>query len=181
MSRIGRRPINIPNDVKINYENNIIKATGVKGELVQSVHKNMKLEISDNIIKILRPDDSKINRSLHGLTRSLVFNMIEGVSKGFVKVLEIHGVGYRAQKQGQNLVMSLGYSHQVILSENEDIKLEVKGNKITVLGADKQKVGQFAAIIREKRPPDPYKAKGIRYSGEIIRRKEAKAGKSGKK
>ena len=131
----------------------------------------MGIEIKDGVISVTRPDDDKENRALHGLTRSLISNMVEGVVNGFKKELEVNGVGYRVQKQGSNLVMNLGYSHQVIVPEVEGIKLEAQGNKITVLGADKQKVGQMAAEIREKRPPEPYKGKGIKYVDEVIRRK----------
>ena len=137
----------------------------------------MKVEINDGVITVIRPNDLKQNKALHGLTRSLIQNMIEGVSNGFKKELEVNGVGYRVQKQGSNLVMNLGYSHQVIVPEIEGIKIETQGNKITVLGIDKQKVGQFAAEVREKRPPEPYKGKGIKYVDEVIRRKEGKTGK----
>ncbi len=137
----------------------------------------MKVEINDGVITVVRPNDLKQNRALHGLTRSLIHNMVEGVSNGFKKELEVNGVGYRVQKQSSNLVMNLGYSHQVIVPEIEGIKIETQGNKITVLGIDKQKVGQFAAEIREKRPPEPYKGKGIKYVDEVIRRKEGKTGK----
>ena len=142
----------------------------------------MTVTIEENVITVTRPNDEKENRALHGLTRSLIANMIEGVTNGFKKELEVNGVGYRVQKQGKNLVMNLGYSHQVTMSETEDIKIEVPApNKIIILGADKQKVGQFAAQVREKRPPEPYKGKGIKYADEHIRRKEGKAGKGGKK
>ena len=142
----------------------------------------MTVTIEENVITVTRPNDEKENRALHGLTRSLIANMIEGVTNGFKKELEVNGVGYRVQKQGKNLVMNLGYSHQVTMSETDDIKIEVPApNKIIILGADKQKVGQFAAQVREKRPPEPYKGKGIKYADEHIRRKEGKAGKGGKK
>ena len=182
MSRIGRKPINIPAGVDVKFENGVITVKGSKGTLTQKIHPNMTVTIEKNVITVTRPNDEKENRALHGLTRSLIANMIEGVTNGFKKELEVNGVGYRVQKQGKNLVMNLGYSHQVTMSENEDIKIEVPApNKIIILGADKQKVGQFAAQVREKRPPEPYKGKGIKYADEHIRRKEGKAGKGGKK
>ena len=182
MSRIGRKPINIPAGVDVKFENGVITVKGSKGTLTQKIHPNMTVTIEENLITVTRPNDEKENRALHGLTRSLIANMIEGVTNGFKKELEVNGVGYRVQKQGKNLVMNLGYSHQVTMSETEDIKIEVPApNKIIILGADKQKVGQFAAQVREKRPPEPYKGKGIKYADEHIRRKEGKAGKGGKK
>ena len=182
MSRIGRKPINIPAGVDVNFENGVITVKGSKGTLTQKIHPNMTVTIEENVITVTRPNDEKENRALHGLTRSLIANMVEGVTNGFKKELEVNGVGYRVQKQGKNLVMNLGYSHQVTMSETEDIKIEVPApNKIIILGADKQKVGQFAAQVREKRPPEPYKGKGIKYADEHIRRKEGKAGKGGKK
>ena len=182
MSRIGRKPINIPAGVDVKFENGVITVKGSKGTLTQKIHPNMTVTIEENVITVTRPNDEIENRALHGLTRSLIANMIEGVTNGFKKELEVNGVGYRVQKQGKNLVMNLGYSHQVTMSETEDIKIEVPApNKIIILGADKQKVGQFAAQVREKRPPEPYKGKGIKYADEHIRRKEGKAGKGGKK
>lgn len=182
MSRIGRKPINIPAGVDVKFENGVITVKGSKGTLTQKIHPNMTVTIEENVITVTRPNDEKENRALHGLTRSLIANMIEGVTNGFKKELEVNGVGYRVQKQGKNLVMNLGYSHQVTMSETDDIKIEVPApNKIIILGADKQKVGQFAAQVREKRPPEPYKGKGIKYADEHIRRKEGKAGKGGKK
>ncbi len=177
MSRIGRKPINIPAGVEVSLNEGVLTVKGPKGTLTQKIHRNMQVEINDGVITVLRPNDLKQNRALHGLTRSLIHNMVEGVSNGFKKELEVNGVGYRVQKQGSNLVMNLGYSHQVMVPEIEGIKLEAQGNRITVLGADKQKVGQFAAEIREKRPPEPYKGKGIKYVDEVIRRKEGKTGK----
>ena len=177
MSRIGRKPINIPAGVEVSLNEGVLAVKGPKGTLTQKIHRNMQVEINDGVITVLRPNDLKQNRALHGLTRSLIHNMVEGVSNGFKKELEVNGVGYRVQKQGSNLVMNLGYSHQVTVPEIEGIKLEAQGNRITVLGADKQKVGQFAAEIREKRPPEPYKGKGIKYVDEVIRRKEGKTGK----
>ena len=182
MSRIGRKPINIPAGVDVKFENGVITVKGAKGTLTQKIHPNMTLTIEDNVITVTRPNDEKENRALHGLTRSLIANMVEGVTNGFKKELEVNGVGYRVQKQGKNLVMNLGYSHQVTMSDTDDITIEVPApNKIIILGADKQKVGQFAAQVREKRPPEPYKGKGIKYVDEHIRRKEGKAGKGGKK
>ena len=182
MSRIGRKPINIPAGVDVKLADGVITVKGPKGTLTQKIHPNMDVKVEDSIITVTRPDDNKNNRSLHGLTRTLISNMIEGVTKGYKKELDVNGVGYRVQKQGKNLVMNLGFSHQVIMSDNEDITIEVPNpNKIIIVGIDKQKVGQFAAEVREKRPPEPYKGKGIKYVDEVIRRKEGKAGKGGKK
>ena len=181
MSRIGRKPINIPTGVEVKFKDGVVAVKGPKGTLTQVINPNMSVKIEDSVITVTRPNDEKENRSLHGLTRSLVSNMVEGVTNGFKKELEVNGVGYRVQKQGKNLVMNLGYSHQVIMSDNDDIKIEVPSpNQIVIVGADKQKVGQFAAQVREKRPPEPYKGKGIKYVGEVIRRKEGKAGKGAK-
>lgn len=182
MSRIGRMPISVPAGVDVKIEpNNVVTVKGPKGTITQQFASAMKIENEDGTIKITRPDDNKTNRSLHGLTRSLLANMVEGVTNGFSKTLEIEGVGYRVAKQGKELVMNLGFSHQVKMSETDDIKIEVpQPNKIIISGIDKQKVGQFAAEVREKRPPEPYKGKGIKYVDEVIRRKEGKAGK-GKK
>lgn len=177
MSRIGRKPVNIPAGVEVTLANGVITVKGSKGTLIQNIHPKMNVEINDGVITVTRPNDLKENRALHGLTRSLIYNMVEGVSNGFKKELEVNGVGYRVQMQGNNLVMNLGYSHQVIVPEIEGIKIATQGNKITVSGPDKQKVGQFAAEIREKRPPEPYKGKGIKYVDEVIRRKEGKTGK----
>ncbi|MEG1880548.1 MAG: 50S ribosomal protein L6 [Oscillospiraceae bacterium] len=182
MSRIGRKPINIPAGVDVKFDNSVLTVKGAKVTLTQKIHPNMAVEIKDGTIEVSRPNDDKENRSLHGLTRSLIANMVEGVTTGFKKELEVNGVGYRVQKQGKKLVMNLGYSHQVIMEDNDDITIEVPSpNKIIIVGADKQKVGQFAAEVREKRPPEPYKGKGIKYIDEIVRRKEGKAGKGGKK
>lgn len=182
MSRIGRKPINIPTGVEVKIDNGVVTVKGPKGTLTKEMHPNMTITIKDNEVSVSRPDDEKENRALHGLTRSLISNMVEGVTNGFKKELEVNGVGYRVQKQGKNLVMNLGYSHQVTMSDTDDIKIEVPSpNKIIILGSDKQKVGQFAAQVREKRPPEPYKGKGIKYADEHIRRKEGKAGKGGKK
>ena len=182
MSRIGRKPINIPAGVNVNVNDSVVTVKGPKGTLTQKINPNITVAIDGSVINVTRPNDEKQNRALHGLTRSLVANMIEGVTNGYKKELDVNGVGYRVQKQGKNLVMNLGYSHQVIMSDTDDITIEVPGpNKIIIHGADKQKVGQFAAEVREKRPPEPYKGKGIKYVDEVIRRKEGKAGKGGKK
>mgnify|MGYP004601122777 CR=1 FL=1 len=182
MSRIGRKPINIPAGVEVKFENGVLTVKGQKATLTKEIHPNMSISIEDGVLTVSRPNDIKENRSLHGLTRSLIANMIEGVTNGFKKELEVNGVGYRVQKQGKNLVMNLGYSHQVTMSDTDDITIEVpSANRIIINGADKQKVGQFAAQVREKRPPEPYKGKGIKYVDEHIRRKEGKAGKGGKK
>ena len=178
MSRIGRKPINIPAGVEAKFENGVMTVKGAKGTLTQNIHPNMTVEVNGAEINVTRPNDDKENRSLHGLTRTLIFNMVVGVSEGYKKELDVNGVGYRVQKQGKDLVMNLGYSHQVVMSDNEDITIEVPGpNKIIIHGIDKQKVGQFAAEVRAKRPPEPYKGKGIKYVDEVIRRKEGKAGK----
>ncbi len=178
MSRIGRKPINIPAGVEVKFENGVMTVKGPKGTLTQKINPNMTVEINDGIIEVKRPNDDKLNRSLHGLTRTLIANMMVGVTEGYKKQLEVNGVGYRCQKQGKQLVMNLGFSHNVVFEDNEDITIEVPSpNSIIIHGADKQKVGQFAAEIREKRPPEPYKGKGIKYVDEYIRRKEGKAGK----
>ena len=182
MSRIGRKPINIPAGVEVKSDGNAITVKGPKGTLTKNFHPNMTVKVENNEILVTRPDDEKENRALHGLTRSNINNMVEGVTNGFKKELDVNGVGYRVQKQGKNLVMNLGYSHQVIVSDTDDITIESPNpNKIIINGIDKQKVGQFAAEVREKRPPEPYKGKGIKYVDEVIRRKEGKAGKGGKK
>lgn len=178
MSRIGRKPINIPAGVEAKFENGVMTVKGPKGTLTQKIHNNMDVKIEGAEILVARPNDNKENRSLHGMTRTIISNMVVGVSEGFKKELEVNGVGYRVQKQGKDLVMNLGYSHQVVMSDTEDITIEVPGpNKIIINGMDKQKVGQFAAEVRSKRPPEPYKGKGIKYVDERIRRKEGKAGK----
>ena len=178
MSRIGRKPINIPAGVEVKFENGVVTVKGPKGTLTQKVHPNMAVEIKDGIVEVKRPDDDKLNRSLHGLTRTLISNMVTGVTEGYKKELDVNGVGYRVQKQGKQLVMNLGYSHQVIVEDTDDITIESPNpNKIIINGIDKQKVGQFAAEVREKRPPEPYKGKGIKYVDEVIRRKEGKTGK----
>ena len=178
MSRIGRKPIAIPAGVTVTVDGNNVTVTGPKGTLNSTVNPAMNVAVEGATVVVSRPDDDAKNRSLHGLTRTLIANMVEGVTNGFTKELEVLGVGYRVAKQGTNLVMNLGYSHQVIMSETDDIKIEVPDpNKIKIIGIDKQKVGQFAAEVREKRPPEPYKGKGIRYVGEYVIRKEGKTGK----
>ena len=178
MSRIGRKPINIPAGVTVTINDGVITVKGPKGELKFAYNPAMTVEIKGEEILVTRPDDAKENRSLHGLTRTLIHNMVIGVTEGYKKELEVNGVGYRVQKQGNKCVMNLGYSHQVIVEDTDDIKIEVPDpNKIIIVGIDKQKVGQFAAEVREKRPPEPYKGKGIKYADEVIRRKEGKAGK----
>ena len=177
MSRIGRKPIALPAGVEVKVADNTITVKGPKGTLTQNILPNMTVAVEGNEILVTRPNDEKENRSLHGLTRSLIANMVEGVTNGFTKELDVNGVGYRVQKQGKDLVMNLGYSHQVIVSEIPGITIEVPNpNKIIIAGADKQLVGQFAAEVREKRPPEPYKGKGIKYTDEVIRRKEGKTG-----
>lgn len=181
MSRIGRKPIAIPAGVEVKIDGSTVTVKGPKGTLTQTVHSNMKVEMNGAEITVTRPDDSNMNKSLHGLTRTLIANMIEGVEKGYSKELEVNGVGYRAAKQGKDLVLNIGFSHQVIMSEIDGITIDVPTpNKVIISGPDKQKVGQFAAEVREKRPPEPYKGKGIKYADEHIRRKEGKAGKGGK-
>ena len=181
MSRIGKQPIVVPAGVDVSIDGSTVTVKGPKGTLTRTVHSNMSIEKDGAELKVIRPNDDKLNKSLHGLTRTLINNMVVGVNEGFKKELEINGVGYRAAKQGNQLVLNVGYSHQVFMDEPEGITVEVPApNKIIVLGSDKQQVGQFAAEIREKRPPEPYKGKGIKYADEVIRRKEGKAGKGGK-
>ena len=179
MSRIGKMPITIPAGVTVDVkEGNQVTVKGPKGTLTRTFSPELGIELNDGVITITRPNDLKENRSLHGLTRTLIANMIEGVNTGFKKELEINGIGYRAEKKGSDLVMKIGYSHDVIVPEIDGITIDVPApNKIVISGADKQKVGQFAAEVREKRPPEPYKGKGIKYADEHIRRKEGKAGK----
>ena len=181
MSRIGRMPITIPAGVDIKIDGNVVTVKGPKGTLTQEIHHDMIVEKEGNELLVKRPTEQKEHKSLHGLTRSLLNNMVVGVTEGFKKELEINGVGYRAAKQGKKLVMNLGYSHQVEMEEIEGITIDVPDqNKIIISGADKQLVGAFAANVREKRPPEPYKGKGIKYVEEHIRRKEGKAGKAKK-
>jgi len=178
MSRIGNKPITVPEGVEVKLDNLHLTVKGPKGTLEREIHKNMKVTLDNNVITIARPDDQKENRSLHGLTRTLINNMIQGVKEEFTRKLEVNGVGYRAQKQGKKLVLTLGYSHPVEMEEPEGITFEVQNpNEIIVKGIDKEKVGKTAAVIRTKRPPEVYRGKGIKYAEEVIRRKEGKAGK----
>ena len=182
MSRIGKQPITIPAGVDVKVNGNEVSVKGPKGELKNTFNADMSIALEGNEITVTRPSDSKEHRALHGLTRTLIANMVEGVANGYSKTLEVNGVGYRVQKQGKNLVMNLGFSHQVIMEEPAGIAIEVPNpNQIILSGADKQQVGQFAAEVREKRPPEPYKGKGIKYASEHIRRKEGKAAKGAKK
>jgi large subunit ribosomal protein L6 len=181
MSRIGKKPIPVPSGVDVKIEGTTVTVKGPKGTLTETFNSKLGIALEDGVLTVTRPNDEKTFRALHGLTRSLIANMVEGVTAGYSKSLDIEGIGYRAVKQGTKVVLTLGFSHQVEVLETADIKLEVPAqNKIIVVGIDKQKVGQFAAEIREKKPPEPYKGKGIRYTGERIIRKEGKAGK-GKK
>lgn len=178
MSRIGLKPIAIPAGVDFSVNGNTVTVKGPNGTLTMDKHPNITVSVDGSEVNVSRPNDNKENRSLHGLTRSLIANMVEGVTNGFKKVLEVNGVGYRVQLQGSNLVMNLGFSHQVIMTPPEGVKVECpSATQIIISGADKQAVGQFAAQVREKRPPEPYKGKGIKYAEEHIRRKEGKAGK----
>lgn len=182
MSRIGKKPITIPAGVDVKVDGHKVTVKGPKGTLENTFNPEIGIALEGNEIIVTRPSDDKNHRALHGLTRTLVANMVEGVTNGYSKTLEVNGVGYRAQKQGKNLVMNLGYSHQVIVPETAGITIDVPApNQIVISGADKQQVGQFAAEVREKRPPEPYKGKGIKYADEHIRRKEGKAGKGAKK
>lgn len=178
MSRIGRNPITLPAGVEIKVsDTNVVTVNGPKGTLETALNADMKVEVDNGIISLTRPSDLPKHRSLHGLSRTLVANMVTGVTDGFKKELQINGVGYRAIKDGSKLVLNVGYSHQVIIEETTDIKIDVPApNKIIISGINKQKVGQFAADVRKKRPPEPYKGKGIKYANEVVRRKEGKTG-----
>ena len=181
MSRIGRKPIVIPAGVEVKLDGTTITVKGPKGTLTRELHPNMTVEIEGNTINVSRPNDNKENRSLHGLTRTLISNMVIGVNETFKKELEVNGIGYRCEVKGQVLTLKIGYSHDVVMTAPEGVTVEVPNpNKVVISGPDKQKVGQFAANVREKRPPEPYKGKGIKYVDEHIRRKEGKAGKGGK-
>ena len=178
MSRIGRMPITVPAGVTVNVaEGNVVTVKGPKGELTKALRPEMILKQEGSTITVERPSDDKLHRSLHGLTRTLLHNMIVGVTDGYKKELEVNGVGYRVAKEGKKLNMNIGYSHPVVMEEIDGITIEVPSpNKIIINGIDKQKVGQFAAEVRGKRPPEPYKGKGIKYTDEVIRRKEGKTG-----
>ena len=178
MSRIGKSPITVPAGVEIKIdENNHVTVKGPKGTLERTLAPQMKIDVEADVITVSRPNDNKENRSMHGLTRTLIANMIEGVTNGFKKELQIQGVGYKVLKDGPRLVMNIGYSHQVIVEENDDSRIDSPSpNSIIISGIDKQKVGQFAADVRKKRPPEPYKGKGIRYANEVVRHKEGKTG-----
>lgn len=178
MSRIGNKPITVPAEVEVKLDGQKITVKGPKGTLEREIHKNMTVSIENGVITVTRPNDEPENRSLHGLTRTLISNMVTGVKEEFTRELQINGVGYRAQKQGTKLVMNLGYSHPVEMEAPEGITFDVPNqNTIIVKGIDKEAVGQTAAVIRTKRPPEVYRGKGIKYAEEVIRRKEGKAGK----
>lgn len=178
MSRIGNSPITVPSDVEVKIEGQKVTVKGPKGTLEREIHKNISVSMENNVITVTRPDDQPENRSLHGLTRSLLNNMVKGVKEEYTRELQINGVGYRAQKQGNKLVMNLGYSHPVEMEQPEGITFDVPNqNTIIVKGIDKELVGQTAAVIRTKRPPEVYRGKGIKYADEVIRRKEGKTGK----
>ena len=178
MSRIGKKPVVIPANVTVNVaEGNVVTVKGPKGELTHTFHPDMILKVEGNVLTVDRPDEEHLHKSLHGLTRTLINNMVEGVDKGFKKELDVNGVGYRCEKKGTQLVMRLGFSHEVFVDEIPGITIEVPTpNKIIINGIDKQVVGQFAAEVRGKRPPEPYKGKGIKYVDEVIRRKVGKTG-----
>lgn len=178
MSRIGRMPIAVPAGVTVDIaENNQVTVKGPKGTLTRVLPEEMDIKLEGDEVVVTRPNDLKKMKSLHGLTRTLIYNMVVGVTDGYTKVLEVNGVGYRAAKQGKKLVLNLGYSHPVEMEDPEGLEAKVEGNVITVCGIDKEKVGQYAAEIREKRKPEPYKGKGIKYADEVIRRKVGKTGK----
>ena len=178
MSRIGKKPVVIPANVTVSLlDGNVLTVKGPKGELTRTFHPDMILKVEGNVLTVERPDEEHLHKSLHGLTRTLINNMVEGVSNGFKKELDVNGVGYRCEKKGNQLVMRLGFSHEVFMEEIPGITIEVPTpNKIIINGADKQVVGQFAAEVRSKRPPEPYKGKGIKYVDEVIRRKVGKTG-----
>ena len=178
MSRVGKKPIVIPAGVTVTLNNNTVTVKGPKGELTRTFHSDITITVEENLVTITRPSDVKEHRALHGTTRAVLANMVEGVSTGFSRGLELIGVGYRAQKQGNKLVLNVGYSHPVEIEAEEGLEIEVPANtKIVIKGTDKERVGALAANIRGVRPPEPYKGKGIRYEGEFVRRKEGKTGK----
>jgi large subunit ribosomal protein L6 len=178
MSRVGKKVIELPEGVTITNNNNEVTVKGPKGELTRQFNKDLTIEVDGSNVTVVRPSDSKEHRTIHGTTRALLANMVEGVSKGFERNLELVGVGYRAQKQGTKLVLSVGYSHPVEFEAENGIEIDVPANtKISIKGIDKERVGAIAANIRQVRPPEPYKGKGIRYEGEQVRRKEGKTGK----
>jgi large subunit ribosomal protein L6 len=178
MSRVGKKPIEIPAGVTLTLNSNVVTVKGPKGELTRTFNPDIEIKVEENIINVSRPSESKEHRALHGTTRALLSNMVEGVSKGFEKSLELIGVGYRAQKQGNKLVLNVGYSHPVEITPEAGLEIEVPVNtKIIVKGTSKERVGALAANIRDVRRPEPYKGKGIRYEGEFVRRKEGKTGK----
>jgi large subunit ribosomal protein L6 len=178
MSRVGKKPIVIPAGVTVTLNNNTVTVKGPKGELTRTFHADITINVEENLVSITRPSDVKEHRALHGTTRAVLANMVEGVSTGFTRGLELIGVGYRAQKQGNKLVLNVGYSHPVEIEAEEGLEIEVPANtKIIIKGTDKERVGALAANIRQVRPPEPYKGKGIRYEGEFVRRKEGKTGK----
>ncbi|RKY77580.1 50S ribosomal protein L6 [candidate division KSB1 bacterium] len=175
MSRVGKQPISIPQGVEVEQKGDVVIVKGQKGQLEEKIHPDMKIVIKDGVLTVERPDDNRFNRALHGLTRSLIYNMVVGLTEGFQKALEIVGVGYRAELKGRSLVLLLGYSHPIYFVPPEDITIEVPApTKIIVKGVSKQLVGQVAAKIRSFRPPEPYKGKGVRYEGEHVRRKAGK-------
>lgn len=181
MSRIGRKPVEVPKGVEVTLNGNLITVKGPKGTLTRELHPDMKVEMADGKVVVTRPSDERKHRSLHGLTRTLIANMIKGVTEGYEKSLEVVGTGYRAAMQGKKLVLTVGYSHPVEVDPGEGITIEVPApTRIVVKGSDKERVGQLAAEIRAVREPDPYKGKGIRYAGEAIKLKAGKAGKAGK-
>ncbi|SHS94861.1 50S ribosomal protein L6 [Mycobacteroides abscessus subsp. abscessus] len=178
MSRVGKKPVEIPSGVTVTVDGSNVTVKGPKGELSRSFNQDIEIKVEENVINVSRPSDAKEHRALHGTTRALLSNMVEGVSKGFERTLELIGVGYRAQKQGTKLVLNVGYSHPVEIEPETGIEIEVPSNtRVIVKGTNKERVGALAANIRDVRPPEPYKGKGIRYEGEFVRRKEGKTGK----
>ncbi|KMJ56802.1 50S ribosomal protein L6 [Bacillus sp. LL01] len=178
MSRVGKKPIEIPTGVTITNDNNTVTVKGPKGELTRTFSQELAITVEENVLTVVRPSDSKEHRTIHGTTRALLNNMVEGVTKGFERGLELIGVGYRASKQGSKLVLNVGYSHPVEITPEQGVEVEVPANtKIIIKGIDKERVGALAANIRDVRPPEPYKGKGIRYEGEHVRRKEGKTAK----